>query len=128
RCRAGAVEPGRGDRRVPVELHRARRVRRRRALPPPEHGGAGMGDVQPHRHRLGTAPELRPMVSRDTVMIGIPGRPIAPGRIGAAAAVGVGVGYLAALERAGATPVVLAPRALETADARALLARVDGLL
>jgi putative glutamine amidotransferase len=64
----------------------------------------------------------------NTVLIGIPGRPIAAGKIGASAAVGVGVGYLAALERAGATPVVLRPRALDGEAARALLARLDGLL
>ena len=68
------------------------------------------------------------MVSRDPVLIGITGRPIAAGKVGASAAVGVGVGYLAALERAGAAPVVLSPRALDDAEARALLARVDGLL
>ena len=72
------------------------------------------------------------MVSRirrsDRVLIGITGRPIAAGKIGSAAAVGVGVGYLAALERAGATPVVLSPRELDADAARALLARVDGLL
>jgi putative glutamine amidotransferase len=62
------------------------------------------------------------------VLIGITGRPIAAGKVGASAAVGVGVGYLAALERAGAIPVVLSPRSLDTEAARALLARVDGLL
>ena len=73
------------------ELDRGRRVRRRRARAPAEHGRAGMGDVQPRGHRLGTAPELRPMVSTDPVLIGITGRPIAAGKIGSAAAVGVGV-------------------------------------
>lgn len=68
------------------------------------------------------------MVSRDAVLIGITGRPIAAGKVGASAAVGVGVGYLAALERAGAAPVVLEPRALTADSARALLARLDGLL
>jgi putative glutamine amidotransferase len=73
------------------------------------------------------------MVSQDAlptnrVLIGIPGRPIAAGKIGASAAVGVGVGYLAAVERAGATPVVISPRELDDNAARALLARVDGLL
>ena len=68
------------------------------------------------------------MVSPDPVLIGITGRPIAAGKVGASAAVGVGVGYLAALERAGAAPVVLSPQALDAASARALLQRVDGLL
>jgi putative glutamine amidotransferase len=68
------------------------------------------------------------VVSRDAVLIGITGRPIAAGKVGASAAVGVGVGYLAALERAGAAPVVLAPRALTADSARELLARLDGLL
>jgi putative glutamine amidotransferase len=67
------------------------------------------------------------MVS-DRVLIGITGRPIAAGKIGSSAAVGVGVGYLAALERAGASPVVLSPRALDDDAARALLRTVDGLL
>ncbi|MDQ1534863.1 MAG: putative glutamine amidotransferase, partial [Actinomycetota bacterium] len=62
------------------------------------------------------------------VLIGITGRPIAAGKVGSSAAVGVGVGYLAALERAGAIPVVLAPRSLDAAAARALLERIDGLL
>ena len=68
------------------------------------------------------------MVSHDPVLIGITGRPIAAGKIGSAAAVGVGVGYLAALERAGAAPVVISPRALDESAARALLSRLDGLL
>jgi putative glutamine amidotransferase len=68
------------------------------------------------------------MVSGDAVLIGVPGRPIAAGKVGSSAAVGVGVGYLAALERAGAAPVVLAPRALDAQSARALLGRLDGLL
>jgi putative glutamine amidotransferase len=68
------------------------------------------------------------MVSRDAVLIGITGRPIAAGKIGSSAAVGVGVGYLAALERAGAAPVVLGPRTLPADGARAVLARLDGLL
>lgn len=68
------------------------------------------------------------MVSQDPVLIGIAGRPVAPGRIGSAAAVGVGVGYLAALERAGAEPVVIGPRRLESDGAKLLLARLDGLL
>jgi putative glutamine amidotransferase len=62
------------------------------------------------------------------VLIGITGRPIAAGKVGSSAAVGVGVGYLAALERAGAIPVVLSPRSLDADAARALLERVDGLL
>jgi putative glutamine amidotransferase len=68
------------------------------------------------------------MVSRDPVLVGITARPIAAGKVGASAAVGVGVGYLAALERAGAVPVVLAPRALDSDRARALLTGLDGLL
>jgi putative glutamine amidotransferase len=64
----------------------------------------------------------------DRVLVGITGRPIAAGKIGSSAAVGIGVGYLAALERAGAAPVVLSPRALDADHARALLARLDGLL
>lgn len=68
------------------------------------------------------------MVRDDRVLIGITGRPIAAGKVGSAAAVGVGVEYLAALERAGATPVVIAPRELDAEGARALLTRVDGLL
>jgi putative glutamine amidotransferase len=68
------------------------------------------------------------VVSPDRVLIGITGRPIAAGKVGASAAVGVGVGYLAALERAGAAPVVLSPRTLDAASARALLERIDGLL
>ena len=68
------------------------------------------------------------MVSHDPVLIGITGRPIAAGKVGSSAAVGVGVGYLAALERAGATPVVLSPRSLDDDAAHALLERVDGLL
>jgi putative glutamine amidotransferase len=64
----------------------------------------------------------------DRVLIGITGRPIAAGKIGSAAAVGVGVGYLAALERAGASPVVFSPRELDDDSARALLRSVDGLL
>jgi putative glutamine amidotransferase len=64
----------------------------------------------------------------DRVLIGITGRPIAAGKIGSAAAVGVGVGYLAALERAGASPVVFSPRELDDDAARALLRSVDGLL
>jgi putative glutamine amidotransferase len=68
------------------------------------------------------------MVSRDPVLIGITGRPIAAGKVGSSAAVGVGVGYLAALERAGAAPVVIGPRELDDDRAHALLARLDGLL
>jgi putative glutamine amidotransferase len=68
------------------------------------------------------------MVSHDPVLIGITGRPIAAGKIGSAAAVGVGVGYLAALERAGAAPVVISPRALDADQAHALLSRLDGIL
>jgi putative glutamine amidotransferase len=68
------------------------------------------------------------MVTRDPVLIGITGRPIAAGKVGSSAAVGVGVGYLAALERAGATPVVLSPRTLDDDSAHGLLARVDGVL
>jgi len=67
------------------------------------------------------------MVS-ERVLIGITGRPIAAGKVGASAAVGVGVGYLAALERAGASPVVLSPSTLDATQARAMLGRVDGLL
>jgi putative glutamine amidotransferase len=67
-------------------------------------------------------------VVSDRVLIGITGRPIAAGKVGSSAAVGVGVGYLAALERAGASPVVLSPRALDGDQARALLRSVDGLL
>ena len=70
----------------------------------------------------------RPPVETARVLIGITGRPIAAGKVGSAAAVGVGVEYLAALERAGATPVVIAPRELDADAARALLTRVDGLL
>jgi gamma-glutamyl-gamma-aminobutyrate hydrolase PuuD len=68
------------------------------------------------------------MVSRDPILIGITGRPIAAGKVGAAAAVGVGVGYLAAVERAGGTPVVISPRELDADAARELLSRFDGLL
>jgi gamma-glutamyl-gamma-aminobutyrate hydrolase PuuD len=68
------------------------------------------------------------VVSRDPVLIGIAGRPIAPGKLSASAAVGVGVGYLAALERAGAEPVIIGPRRLEAEGARRLLDRLDGLL
>jgi putative glutamine amidotransferase len=68
------------------------------------------------------------MVSRDPLLIGITGRPIAAGKVGSAAAVGVGVGYLEALERAGATPVVISQRELDAGAARALLSRFDGLL
>jgi len=68
------------------------------------------------------------VVSHDPVLIGITGRPIAAGKIGSSAAVGIGVGYLAALERAGAAPVVLSPRALDDGQAGALLSRLDGVL
>jgi putative glutamine amidotransferase len=68
------------------------------------------------------------VVSRNPVLIGVVGRPIAAGKIGSSAAVGVGVGYLAAVERAGAEPVVIGPRRLETDGARLLLERLDGLL
>jgi putative glutamine amidotransferase len=68
------------------------------------------------------------VVSRDPVLIGVAGRPIAAGKISSSAAVGVGVGYLAALERAGAEPVVIGPRRLEADGARLLLDRLDGLL
>ena len=68
------------------------------------------------------------MVSHDPVLVGITGRPIAAGKVGSAAAVGVGVGYLEALERAGAAPVVISPRALDAPAAHALLSRLDGLL
>jgi len=68
------------------------------------------------------------MVSHDPVLIGITGRPIAAGKVGSAAAVGVGVGYLSALERAGAAPVILGPRRLDAEGASALLERLDGLL
>ena len=67
-------------------------------------------------------------VGDEPVLVGITGRPIAAGKIGSAAAVGIGVDYLASLERAGATPVVISPRALDAPGARALLARLDGLL
>jgi putative glutamine amidotransferase len=67
-------------------------------------------------------------VVSDRVLVGITGRPIAAGKVGSSAAVGVGVGYLAALERAGASPVVLSPRALDTDSARSLLRSVDGVL
>jgi putative glutamine amidotransferase len=68
------------------------------------------------------------VVSRGPVLIGIAGRPIAAGKISSSAAVGVGVGYLAALERAGAEPVIIGPRRLEADGARVLLERIDGLL
>ncbi len=67
------------------------------------------------------------MVSRRP-LIGIAGRPIAAGRIGSSAAVGVGVLYLEALARAGAAPVVLVPRPIDASAARDELAGLDGLL
>ncbi len=58
-----AVEPRRGDRRVRELEGGDRRVRRRRARASPQHGSAGVGALQPSRHRLGTATELRPVVN-----------------------------------------------------------------
>ncbi len=63
RPRPRAGEPRGGDRGVRGLEGRGRRVRRRRARPPAEHRPPGMGPLQPRRHRLGAAPELRPMVS-----------------------------------------------------------------
>ena len=64
-ARARAVEPRRSDRRVRDVEGRGRRVRRRRARPPAQHGPAGVGALQPRGHRLGTPPQLRPVVTRD---------------------------------------------------------------
>ena len=52
-----SIEELRGSRRGP------RGLRARRAPPPAQHGGAGVGGLQPPRHRLGAGPQLRAHLS-----------------------------------------------------------------
>src|SRR4051812_33903254 len=64
------------------------------------------------------------------VIVGVVGSRLAAGRVKGwrSGAVAAGEHYLAAVARAGASPVVLTPRVLDDADASALLSRVDALL
>src|SRR3954447_20733536 len=72
-----------------------------------------MGEFQSPRDRLGTAPELRPVVngSDHGVLVGVTARRLADGRVTGWHADGVGErsSYLSRVRAAGALPVVLDP-------------------
>ena len=109
--RARPVEPRRGDRRVRGLEGRDRGVRRRRARPSAEHRAAGVGALQPRRHRLGAAPQLRPMVTGAArPLVAVTGRRMGElDRWPHAHALVSPAGYIDALARAGAVPVLIDP-------------------